>query len=64
MPIMNKSYEKLQTILDKAGALGASLTLFSWDQETLAPEKSIENTSKVIGILSGEYLLQKRMLLR
>lgn len=52
---MNKSYEKLQTILDKAGALGASLTLFSWDQETLAPEKSIENTSKVIGILSGEY---------
>ena len=34
--------------------LTAALTLFSWDNETLAPSAAIENTSKIIGILSME----------
>ena len=31
------------------------MTLFEWDNETLAPKEAGQLTSKVIGILSGEY---------
>lgn len=53
--IMNKYYEQLQQHLEKGMALSEALTLFNWDQETLAPIKSIDNTAKTIGILSSEY---------
>lgn len=36
-------------------AFQAALTLFEWDAETLAPEESMEYTSKTIGILSNEF---------
>lgn len=52
---MNKYYEQLQQHLEKGMALSEALTLFNWDQETLAPIKSIDNTAKTIGILSSEY---------
>lgn len=52
---MNQEYEQLRKHIDKAMALGAALTLFSWDAETLAPETSMEHTAKTIGILSSEY---------
>ena len=52
---MNKYYEQLQEYLEKGMALNEALTLFNWDQETLAPAKSIDNTAKTIGILSSEY---------
>ncbi len=52
---MNTAYEKLQPYLDKAMAVQTALTLFEWDDATLAPEDAGSNTSKVIEILSGEY---------
>lgn len=52
---MNKIFEKLQPFLDKGMAFTTATTLFSWDNETLAPEESQEYTAKVIGILSDEY---------
>lgn len=50
-------YLDLEPHIIKRQALSAALTLFSWDQETEAPAKSIENTSKYIGVLSKEYFL-------
>lgn len=52
---MNKQYEELKTYLDKAMALKTAMTLFEWDNETLAPKEAGELTSNVIGTLSGEY---------
>ena len=52
---MNQNYEKLKQYVDKAAALGAALSLFGWDNETLAPKNSMEKTSKLVGILSSEY---------
>jgi len=52
---MNKAYEQLMKRIDKVMAFQAALTLFEWDAETLAPEESMEYTSKTIGILSNEY---------
>lgn len=52
---MDQTYEKLQPYLEKAEALGAALTLLSWDNETLAPKGAIERTSKMIGVLSMEH---------
>lgn len=51
---MNQDYKKLQVYLDKQAALQVALTLLEWDNETLAPEKAIDNTAKCIGILSEE----------
>ena len=51
---MNTAYEKLQPYLDKAMAVQTALTLFEWDDATLAPEAAGANTSRVIEILSGE----------
>jgi carboxypeptidase Taq len=41
--------------IDKVMAFQAALILFEWDSETLAPEESMDYTSKTIGILSSEY---------
>ncbi len=53
---MSKSYEKLQPYLDKSMALQTARTLFEWDDETIAPYEAADYTSKVIGILSKEYM--------
>ena len=50
---MSELFQQLQPYLDRAFALNAACTLFNWDQYN-APKDSIENTSKIIGILSGE----------
>ena len=52
---MAKSYDKLKTYMDKAMAIKTAMTLFEWDNETLAPKEAGELTSQVIGVLSGEY---------
>ena len=51
---MSKAYDELQTYMDKAMAIKTAMTLFEWDNETLAPREAGELTSKVIGVLSGE----------
>ena len=51
---MNQNFVKLQEYMDKSKAISAALALFEWDNETLAPEAAIENTSKFMGILAGE----------
>ena len=35
---MSKAYGELQTYMDKAMAIKTAMTLFEWDNETLAPE--------------------------
>lgn len=52
---MNQTYKELMNYIKKAMAYREALTLLEWDSETLAPEESIEYTSKTIGIISGEY---------
>lgn len=52
---MSKAYEQLKTYVDRAMAIKAAMTLFEWDNETLAPPAAGELTSNVIGVLSGEY---------
>ena len=42
--------------MEKAMAIKTALTLFEWDNETLAPDEAGELTASVIGVLSGEYL--------
>ena len=51
---MSDLFRELQPYLERAGALEAACTLFNWDQNS-APRESIENTSKIIGTLSGEH---------
>ena len=51
---MSKLFEQLRPCLDKSMALETALTLLSWDNETLAPEQSMEYTAKAVGILSDE----------
>jgi len=53
---MSKTFEKLQPYLDKSMALQSARTLFEWDDQTSAPFEAAEYTSKVIGILSDEYM--------
>lgn len=52
---MSKTFEKLDSYLEKGKALNAALILFEWDLATLAPEKSDKNTSDFIGIISDQY---------
>ncbi len=52
---MSKPYQELKTYMDKAMAIKTAMTLFEWDNETLAPKEAGELTSQVIGVLSGEY---------
>jgi len=53
---MSKTFEKLQPYLDKAMALQTARSLFEWDIQTAAPFGAADNTSKVNGILSDEYM--------
>lgn len=52
---MSETFEKLKDYLERAAALKASMVLFEWDNETLAPKEAVSYTSKVIGSLSGQY---------
>lgn len=52
---MKKSYETLNSLLERSMALQTSLILFEWDNETLAPEDAGSYTNRVIGVLSEEY---------
>ena len=47
-------FNDLQPYVLKRKAIDSALTLFYFDQDTLAPKDSIENTSTIIGILSKE----------
>lgn len=51
----SKAYEQLQPYLERAQAFQTAMTLFEWDNETLAPKKAGPHTSRMIGTLSGEY---------
>ena len=53
---MSEIFEKLRPYMEKAMAYQAALTLFEWDQETLAPMGAEELTSKVVGELSDSYM--------
>lgn len=53
---MNKTFEKLQPYLEKSMALQTARNLFEWDDQTTAPFEAAEYTSRVIGILSDEYM--------
>lgn len=52
---MSETYKKLKEYMDRAMAVKTAMTLFEWDNETLAPRAAGELTSRVIGVLSGEY---------
>lgn len=56
MKHMSKTFEKLKPYLDKSMALQTARNLFDWDTQTLAPFEAAEYTSKVVGILSDEYM--------
>ena len=47
-------FNDLQPYVLKRKAIDSALTLFYFDQDTLAPKDAIENTSAIIGILSKE----------
>lgn len=53
---MSKTFEKLQPLLDKSMALQTARNIFEWDDQTLAPFEAAEYTSKVVGILSDEFM--------
>lgn len=53
---MSKTFDNLQPYLDKSMALETARHLFEWDDQTLAPFEAAEYTSKVVGILSDEYM--------
>lgn len=52
---MSRAYEQLQPYLERAMAFQTAMTLFEWDNETLAPKDAGPHTSRMIGTLSGEY---------
>lgn len=53
---MSKTFEKLQPFLDKTMALQTARSLFEWDDQTAAPYEAAKYTSRVVGILSDEYM--------
>lgn len=53
---MSEAFKQLSEYLEKAMAIQASMVLFEWDNETLAPKEAASLTSKVIGSLSGQYM--------
>jgi len=58
---MSKAYGELQTYMDKAMAIKTAMTLFEWDNETLAPQGSGRaylqgDRGSVRGIFSGSDL--------
>ena len=52
---MNHAYEELKPYLERVLAFQTANILFEWDNETLAPKEAERNTTRVVGILSGEY---------
>ena len=52
---VKKTFEELQSLLERAMALQTSMVLFEWDDETLAPKGAAEHTARVIGSLSEQY---------
>ena len=52
---MNHAYEELKPYLERVLAFQTAKILFEWDNETLAPKEAERNTTRVVGILSGEY---------
>lgn len=53
---MNEHFEKLQRYLEPVQALQGALTLFQWDNETLAPPAANEQSSRIVGALTDVYL--------
>lgn len=53
---MSKTFEKLQPYLEKSMALQTARNLFEWDDQTSAPFEAADYTSKVVGIISDEYM--------
>lgn len=51
---MSELFEKLVPHIDRMQAYNGAMALFDWDNETLAPSKAIEHTSKMVGVLSSE----------
>lgn len=49
------TYKDLEKHILKRQALSSALTLFSWDQDTVAPEQSIDRTAVYVGVLNSEY---------
>lgn len=43
---VNKQFEELQSLLERAMALQTSMVLFEWDDETLAPKGAAEHTAR------------------
>lgn len=52
---MSNYFEKLAPYLERGMAINTALILLEWDMETEAPIQGDDYTSKVVGILSGEY---------
>ncbi len=50
-----RAYDALKEYMDRAMAIKTAMTLFEWDNETLAPRQAGPLTAEVIGSLSGEY---------
>ena len=53
---MSKTFDKLQPYMERAMAIHTAMTLFEWDNETLAPKEAGPLTARVIGTLSEEYM--------
>lgn len=53
---MSKTFERLQPYLEKSMALQTARNLFEWDDQTTAPFEAADYTSKVVGIISDEYM--------
>ena len=49
------AWDRLVPYLEKAMAYQTALTLFEWDNETLAPEQAGAYTARVQGILAASY---------
>lgn len=52
---MSRAFERFEAGMEKGMALQAAMTLFEWDNETLAPEEANEYTAKAISSLSEQY---------
>lgn len=53
---MSKTFDALWPYLDKSMAFQTARSLFEWDDQTVAPFEAADYTSKVVGILSDEYM--------
>lgn len=49
------AWDRLMLCLEKAMAYQTALTLFEWDNETLAPEQAGAYTARVQGVLAASY---------